>query len=37
MCAPTAVQLVDGQSIVGNGDLHRVHWEAGMERKPEEA
>ena len=37
MCAPTAVHLVDDQRIVGNGDLHRARWEAGKERKPEEA
>jgi hypothetical protein len=37
MCAPTAVHLVDGQSIEGSDVLHRARWEAGMERKLEEA
>ena len=37
MCAPAAVHLVDDQRIVDNGVLHRARWEAGKERKLEEA
>ena len=34
---PNCCSFGDGQSIVGNGDLHRARWEAGKERKLEEA